>query len=73
MATHSSILVSGLENSMAYIVHGVTKSRTRLHDFHQLPRWYSGKEAACQCSSHKRCQFGPRSGRSPGIGNGNSL
>ena len=25
---------SGLENSMAYIVHGVAKSRTQLSDFH---------------------------------------
>ena len=25
---------SGLENSMDYVVHGVTKSRTRLSDFH---------------------------------------
>ena len=25
---------SGLENSVDYIVHGVTKSRTRLNDFH---------------------------------------
>ena len=25
---------SGLENSMDYIVHGVTKSRTQLSDFH---------------------------------------
>ena len=25
---------SGLENSMDYTVHGVTKSRTRLSDFH---------------------------------------
>ena len=25
---------SGLENSMDFIVHGVTKSRTRLSDFH---------------------------------------
>ena len=25
---------SGLENSMDYIVHGVTKSRTQLNDFH---------------------------------------
>ena len=37
---------SGLENSMNYIVHGVTKSRTELSDFHflmmcrdQLPVW----------------------------------
>ena len=28
--THTSIL----ENSMGYIFHGVTKSRTRLNDFH---------------------------------------
>ena len=25
---------SGLENSMDYTVHGITKSRTRLNDFH---------------------------------------
>ena len=31
-ATHSSY--SGLENSMDCIVHGVTKSRTQLRDFH---------------------------------------
>ena len=31
MATHSSI--SGLENSMDCIVHGVTKRQTRLRDF----------------------------------------
>ena len=29
-----SFQYSGLENSMDCIVHGVTKSRTRLHDFH---------------------------------------
>ena len=28
---------SGLENSMEYTVHGVTKSWTRLSDFHFLP------------------------------------
>ena len=27
-------LICGLENSTDYIVHGVTKSRTRLSDFH---------------------------------------
>ena len=25
---------SGLENSMSYVVHGVTKNQTRLSDFH---------------------------------------
>ena len=31
-ATHAKY--SGLENSMDYVVHGVTKSQTRLSDFH---------------------------------------
>ena len=30
---------SGLENSMDCIVHGVTKSQTRLSDFHCHPHW----------------------------------
>ena len=25
----------------------------------RLPRWYSGKESACQCKRHKRCVFDP--------------
>ena len=29
-----SLQYSGLENSMDFIVHGVTKSRTQLIDFH---------------------------------------
>ena len=29
-----SLQYSGLENSMDYIVHGVTKSQTKLSDFH---------------------------------------
>ena len=29
------LLYSGLENSMAYIVHGVTKRRTQPSDFHR--------------------------------------
>ena len=32
--TSYSLQYSGLENSMDYIVHGVTKSWTRLSDFH---------------------------------------
>ena len=24
-----------------------------------LPRWFSGKESACQCRSHRRCRFSP--------------
>ena len=30
---------SGLENSTDFIVHGVTKSRTRLSDFHFTSLW----------------------------------
>ena len=37
-----------------------------------LPRWYSGKESACQCRGHKREGLIPGSGRSPGVGNGNT-
>ena len=33
-ATHSNILDSGLESSMGCIVHGDTKSWTRLSNFH---------------------------------------
>ena len=47
---------SGLENSMDCIVHGVTKSQTRLRNFHSLthsftppgsggPNWWFGKSA----------------------------
>ena len=38
-----SLQYSGLENSMDYIVHGVTKSRTRLSDFHFCFRFLSLK------------------------------
>ena len=33
-ATHSSILATGLENPVDYVVHGVAKSQTWLSDFH---------------------------------------
>ena len=33
----------------------------------------SHKESACQCRRSKRCEFDPRLGRSPGVGNGNPL
>ena len=36
----------------------------------ELPRWFSGKEPACQCRRHG---WNPASGRSPGEGNGNPL
>ena len=38
----------------------------------RLPRWHSGKESAYQCRRCKRCEINPGSGRSLGVGNGNS-
>ena len=34
---------SGLENSMDYTVHGVTKSRTRLSDCHSITLFYRNR------------------------------
>ena len=62
---------SGLEDSMDCRVHGVTKSRTQLSDFHfhipmkGFPRWSSGKESACQHRRHKRRGFNPWIGKIP--------
>ena len=67
---------SGLENSMNCIVHGVTKSWTGLSDFDLLslplgfPCSSSGKESACNAEDLGSI---PRSGRSPGEGNGNPV
>jgi len=33
----------------------------------------NGKESTCQCRRYKRCRLDSRSGRSPGVGNGNPL
>ena len=38
---------SGLENSMDSIAHGVTKSRSRLNDFHLCTFVHHGKEDTC--------------------------
>ena len=35
-----------------------------------FPRWFSGKESACQCRDGRSI---PRLGESPGEGNGNPL
>ena len=54
---------SGLVNSMDSVVHGVTKSQTRMRDFHfftllyRFPGGTSGKEFTCQ--SNKRCGLDP--------------
>ena len=36
-----------------------------LHAKCELPRWYSGKESACQCRSHRRHGFDPLVGKIP--------
>ena len=43
---------SGLENPMNFIVHGITKSRTRLSDFDSLVCWPGDKH-----SSDLPCRF----------------
>ena len=41
--------------------------------FDHSPRWFSGKESACQCRRHKRCGFNLWVGLIPGEGNGYPL
>ena len=55
---------SGLENSMDYIVHVVTKSCTQLSDFYFLdfPGGSDGKASCLQC---RRPGFNPRVGKIP--------
>ena len=50
---------SGLENSMDCIVHGVSKSRIRLSNFH----FHSDKESACQSRRCRRPRFNPWVGK----------
>ena len=38
-----------------------------------LPRWFSGNAFTCQCRRQRHVSLTPGSGRSPGIGNDNSL
>ena len=45
---------SGLENSMDYIVHGVTKSQTRLSDFHFSD--HKGPVASDRTPGHQLCR-----------------
>ena len=60
-----SLQYSGLENSMDYIVRGVTKSWTQLSNFHfrshslGFPGGASGKEPTYQSRRGSRCGFGP--------------
>ena len=38
-----------------------------------LPRWFSGKESACNAGDIGDAGSAPGPGRSPGVGNGNAL
>ena len=44
-----------------------------IYIYHGLPRWCSGKESTCNAEDTKYADLIPRSGRSPGVGNGNVL
>ena len=69
MATHSSILAWRIptdRGALQAILHGVTKSQTKLRDKHThkysqlgLPGGASGKEPACQYRRYKRHRFNP--------------
>ena len=49
-------------------IYRVAQSRTRLKRLSsssEIPRWFSGKESACQYRRHKRCGFDPWVRKSP--------
>ena len=63
---------SGLENSTDCIVHGVTKSQTRLSDLHfQVAPVVINPPA--NAGNARDVGSTPGSGRSPGVGNGTPL
>ena len=70
-----SLQYSGLENSMDCIVHGVTKSRTQLSDFHFLTGWTGASQVVMLVKNPPANAGGPDpwSGRSPGEGRGYPL
>ena len=68
---------SGLENSMDCIAYGVTKSWTRLSEFHILYVGFPGgtvvKNPPANAGDTRDSGSIPKSGRSPGGGNDNPL
>ena len=76
-----SLQHSGLENSLdlcspwghkeSNMTEQLSLSISKI--FKGLPRWYSGKESACQFMIHKDAGSIPGSERSPGVENGNPL
>ena len=71
-------MVMGRESWHA-AVHGVAKTQTQLSDettiafLSGLPRWFSGKESACQCRRCKSAGLIPGPERCAGGGHGNPL
>ena len=56
------------------IVHGVTKSRTRLSDFtFTFPKWCSGKDLPAKAGDARDASSIPGLGRAPRVGNGSPL
>ena len=44
-----------------------------IYIYQGLPRWCCGKESTCNAGDTRDTDSIPRSGRSPGVGNGNVL
>ena len=61
-------LSPGVSAAIRYLLLGVNKNQRRAGS--GLPRWFSGKESACNAGDVGSI---PGSGRSPGEGNGNPL
>ena len=58
---------------MDYIVHGVPQSQTQLSDFHFHLGFPGGSQSKASACNVGHLGSIPRSGRSPGEGNGNPL
>ena len=56
------------QNALEYTVIILHSFYSRIMKVGRLPRWYSGKEFACQCRRGRRFRFNPRPRRSPGVG-----
>ena len=59
------------QNALEYTVIILHSFYSRIMKVGRLPRWYSGKEFACQCRRGGRFRFNPGPRRFPGVGNGN--
>ena len=64
-------LSPGVSAAIRYLLLGVNKNQRRAGS--GLPRWFSGKESACNAEVTGDAGLIPGSGRFPGEGNGNPL